>query len=450
VAMALLVAFAAAAPSGHEITALPGWSGPLPSRHYSGYLNISQTKRIHYWFVESMNNPTTDPVVVWMNGGPGCSSLDGFVYEHGPFRFSEDGTSLVRFNQSWASLANMLYIEAPVGVGFSYATDSAYACNDDQTAYDNRLAVQTFFSLFPEYNQHDLFITGESYGGIYVPTLAESILQATENGTYKGAPLKGIAVGNGCTGNEIGVCGGERDKYETEYLLGTAFVDPSLKDAIRAACDFSNSSVPSMPCQVLLNKMHNNLGNIDMYNIYGSCINGDSNQVLRAPLGKTYTDIRGPTACIDSILASNYFNRADVQAAIHVQKPVERWSTCGTAPGWTYNSNRANLPRDSYPYIIEHIKVVIYNGDWDTCVPYTDNVAWTSGMNYPTKAAWHPWFYNVTAEGVTSEQVGGYATVYDKNDFTFVTVRGGRHEVPETAPDKALALLSHLIHGVGF
>lgn len=91
---------------------------------YSGYLNVSATKRLHYWLVTSENNPDADPTVLWLNGGPGCSSLDGWAYEHGPFRINAtDPTQLVQFDYNWNKQANMLYLEAPVGVGFSYSTD---------------------------------------------------------------------------------------------------------------------------------------------------------------------------------------------------------------------------------------------------------------------------------------------------------------------------------------
>ena len=80
------------APSSDEISTLPGWDGELPSKQYSGYLDVSKTKHYHYWFVECENNPKDAPVVLWLNGGPGCSSLIGLVYEHGPFRI--DGVGL--------------------------------------------------------------------------------------------------------------------------------------------------------------------------------------------------------------------------------------------------------------------------------------------------------------------------------------------------------------------
>ncbi len=89
-------------------------------------INGDGVKFAHYWFVTSQNNPATDPVVLWLNGGPGCSSMDGLFIEQGPLLF--DGTytngipNLQANPQSWNRVANMLYIEAPVGVGFSFST----------------------------------------------------------------------------------------------------------------------------------------------------------------------------------------------------------------------------------------------------------------------------------------------------------------------------------------
>ena len=96
---ALSVVCAAYAPD--EITSLPGWEGQLPSKQYSGYLNGSNTTRLHYWLVESENSPETSPTVLWFNGGPGCSSLDGFIYEHGPFEVSDDFMTLTTREYRW-------------------------------------------------------------------------------------------------------------------------------------------------------------------------------------------------------------------------------------------------------------------------------------------------------------------------------------------------------------
>ena len=444
-----------AQPFADEIISLPGWPGALPSKHYSGYLNVGRTKHLHYWLVEAEEDSQTKPVVLWLNGGPGCSSLDGFFYEHGPFRPDPtDPTKLVRFEQTWAKLANMVYLEAPAGVGFSYSDDPAdYSTNDDKTAQDNLEAVEALFSKFPALKNNHFYITGESYAGVYVPTLAEAILAATAMGTYTGAPLKGIAVGNGCSGNEVGVCGPDRWKYETTFLLGTSFVSPSLKKQIESGCDFDAPS-PSAKCSALMNQMHTQVGHVNLYNVYGDCISGSisgstkpassapathnvAHKVPFSPVGAG-----GPDACINSIEASAYFNQPSVINATHVKKPPFEWSVCGNQIH--YQSNRPNLPRDTYPGLVEKIRVLIYNGDWDACVPHTDAEAWTESMGFEVTEGFHPWMYK------NNTQVAGYAVRYANNNFTFITIKGGRHEVPETAPAQAYEMLRRVISGENF
>lgn len=99
----LAVVFGAYAPD--EITNLPGWNGNLPSKHYSGYLNVTGTgSHLHYYLAQSESNPATDPTVFWFNGGPGCSSMDGWAYEHGPFEISKDGSQLTLREYRWCDL----------------------------------------------------------------------------------------------------------------------------------------------------------------------------------------------------------------------------------------------------------------------------------------------------------------------------------------------------------
>ena len=91
----------------------------MPSLSYSGMLTVSPTKALHYIFVESLNDPVNDPVVIWFNGGPGCSSLLGFMQENGPFVIDDNSTVIIENPHPWNGMANMLYIESPAGVGFS-------------------------------------------------------------------------------------------------------------------------------------------------------------------------------------------------------------------------------------------------------------------------------------------------------------------------------------------
>lgn len=103
-------------------------------RHFSGYLPISTDKRVFYWFVEAAAplDPASAPLTLWTNGGPGCSGLFGLLEEMGPFRPTKDGNALVANPLSWNRLSNMLYVEIPVGVGFSYSHDAKDYRTGDQ------------------------------------------------------------------------------------------------------------------------------------------------------------------------------------------------------------------------------------------------------------------------------------------------------------------------------
>ena len=142
---------------------------------YSGMLHFDETS-LHYVFFNSQRDPNKDPVVLWLNGGPGCSSLIGMVYENGPFTFKE-GTANFQINpHAWNKKANLLYISSPAGVGFSSNTANNYTHDDGTVAQDNYRALVVFFAKFPNLLKNDFYITGESYAGIYVPYLADLIL----------------------------------------------------------------------------------------------------------------------------------------------------------------------------------------------------------------------------------------------------------------------------------
>jgi carboxypeptidase C (cathepsin A) len=105
------------------------------------------------------------------------------------------------------------------------------------------MAVEQFYKLFPELVHNKLYITGESYAGVYVPTLAEEIIKREQDGTYTGAPLAGIGVGNGCSGNEVGICGWgtQGTYYEWLYLLSSSLVERSVKNLANSVCNWYDS-----------------------------------------------------------------------------------------------------------------------------------------------------------------------------------------------------------------
>ena len=126
----------------------------------------------------------------------------------------------------------------------------------------------------------------------------------------------------------------------------------------------------------------------------------------------------GPLACINAGPTGAYLNQVAVRSAIHVssESVTGKWTICTSKV--EYEMTEKDEPKEIYPDLIDNYRVLIYNGDTDSCVPITDNESWTSGMNYPIKNKWRPWYVN--------QQVAGYVTEYEQG-FSFLTVKGAGH-----------------------
>jgi carboxypeptidase C (cathepsin A) len=244
-----------AAPADELVSSLP-IVGDLNFNAYSGYVDIADTtKEIHYLMVESQNDPTTDPLIVWFNGGPGCSSLIGFTTENGPYTFAENADPIVN-EYSWNQEANILYIEQPAGVGFSYCNSrSDCKSGDDQSAEDNLAALLAWYEKFPEFKEHELYLSGESYAGIYVPLLASQIHNHNQNASESDYQpnLKGFMVGNGVTDWKYDTQPAFIEMGFQHGLYSTTFEE----EKISLNCDFSyvffNDNNISWKCKQWMN-----------------------------------------------------------------------------------------------------------------------------------------------------------------------------------------------------
>ncbi|CAK4088123.1 unnamed protein product [Aphanomyces euteiches] len=201
VVLSLCVALAVATAHTHKITALPGYndSKPINFDQFAGYIRLpSNGQSMFYWLVEAETTPRSAPLVLWLNGGPGCSSLSGFFTELGPFVVQSDLT-VKRNPYAWNRKANMIFLDSPAGVGFSRPVldDSEY--NDDVTAARTYEFLVAFFAMYPQYNGRAFYVAGESYAGIYIPFLVHNlVLNPISNVNFTG-----FAIGNPFTDRKI-------------------------------------------------------------------------------------------------------------------------------------------------------------------------------------------------------------------------------------------------------
>ncbi|MQL82927.1 hypothetical protein Taro_015394 [Colocasia esculenta] len=192
----------AASMESDRIDLLPGQPGRADFDQYAGYVTVDQKagRALFYYFAEAPSSiASSAPLVLWLNGGPGCSSFgNGAMLELGPFRVEKDGKSLKRNIYSWNSVANVLFLESPAGVGFSYSnTTTDYGLSGDRrTAEDSYTFLVNWLERFPQYKGRDFYIAGESYAGHYIPQLAYKILHNNKliKGNQTVIKLRGIAV----------------------------------------------------------------------------------------------------------------------------------------------------------------------------------------------------------------------------------------------------------------
>ncbi|XP_077982218.1 lysosomal protective protein-like [Glandiceps talaboti] len=442
------------AANSDEVVSLPGLSKKPSFKHYSGYLDSTGTKKLHYWFVESQNSPTKDPVLLWLNGGPGCSSLDGFLSELGPFHVNDDGTTLYENVFSWNKVANVLFLEAPAGVGFSYSADKNYTTSDDQVSIDNYQALQSFFVKFPEFANNSFYVTGESYGGIYVPTLAMRIMQG--NATIN---FKGFAVGNGMSSYELN----DNSIVYFGYYHGIFGDDlwTNLNDFCckQGVCNFYNNT--DQNCVLALDQVQHFLYNIglNMYSLYMDCAGGipPHMQRFRADFknifrfynfeipnmkmnGSKYQanakSLGGTPPCIDATAITKYLNQDSVRKALHIESSLPQWQICSDEVGANYHRNYDNM-FNQYQTLLTKYKALVYNGDTDMACNFLGDQWFVESLNKKEVQTRQPWTYN--------NQVAGF--YHQFQNITFVTVKGSGHMVPQWRPGQALQMITDFLNG---
>ncbi|GMY22561.1 serine carboxypeptidase-like 40 isoform X3 [Fagus crenata] len=416
-----------------KIERLPG-QPPVEFSQYGGYVTVDKLagRALYYYFVEAQHSKESLPLLLWLNGGPGCSSLAyGAMQELGPFRVNSDGKTLHKNRFSWNIAANVLFLESPAGVGFSYSnTTSDYnTSGDSRTATDSYVFLANWLERFPEYKKRDFYISGESYAGHYVPQLAHTILHHNKKAKRTVINLKGILIGNAVINDETD----ERGMYD--YLATHAIISDQDAYQITKYCDFSsNASTQSTECNTASEAISKDIDNIDIYNIYApSCT---SSKLTARPKKVSGLAI---DPCSDYYVHA-YLNRPDVQSALHanVTKLTHDWEACSDIIQKWGDSPSTMIPLLN-EFMANGLRVWIFSGDIDGRVPVTSTKYSLNKMKLPVKTEWHPWFLG--------GEVGGYTEVY-KGDLTFATVREAGHQVPSYQPVRALSLIKHFLDGI--
>ncbi|KAL2349538.1 hypothetical protein Fmac_003538 [Flemingia macrophylla] len=432
----LILVFTLCSPvaSNTIVKTLPGFLGELPFLLETGYIGVGELNEIQlfYYFIESEGRPSADPLVLWLNGGPGCSALSGLMYEIGPISFdyerSIEGNKpvLVLNEYSWTKVANIIFLDAPVGTGFSYAETSAgYNTSDTKSTTDIYMFLRKWLVAHPKFQKNPVYIAGDSYSGIPVPVIVKKISDDNKAGNLPLINLKGYVLGNPLTdrkllsnsrikfAHRVGLlsdqlyeetkldCDGKYvypNKSETRCIEDLEIVNLCLKDI-----NLAMVLEPSCSLNATINGNRLDLsadGFILEVNPTPDALLLDVNRTERWCRNNNY------------VFISIWSNDKEVQDSLHVRRgTIQEWERCN----WGLR------------YVYDIMSVVDYHRNFSSedlrALIYSDG-------------EWRPWFVD--------GQVVGYTERYEWNKYnlTFATVKGGGHTAPEYKPKECLAMMS--------
>ncbi|KAF6214175.1 hypothetical protein GE061_008914 [Apolygus lucorum] len=386
---------------------------------YSGYITVNDELKsnMFFWFFPAENNRHKAPVILWLQGGPGGSSLFGTFYENGPFSITED-LKLERREHYWSQELNVIYIDNPVGTGFSYTTDdNGYATDETDVGKDLHEALSQFFQLFPELRSNDFFISGESYAGKYIPALAHTIHEKNPE-TEEKINLKGFAIGDGWIDPR-------NMMVYSDYLYQHGLIDDNLKGMLKEleqntvklidAKSWYNASVENDKILALVSNIS---GPVDYYDYLIAGFGGDQ----------------------DSVAA--FLNNSEVRKSLHVGNLV--FNDGAEVAEKLYE----DVVKSVAPWLeelMDEYRVLLYNGQLDIICAYpltinfVKQLKWSGTADY-LKAPRKQWY--------VGEQLAGFSKT--AGNFTEVLVRNAGHMVPSNQPAWALDLITRFTQNIPF
>ncbi|XP_053323156.1 probable serine carboxypeptidase CPVL [Spea bombifrons] len=403
--------------------------GELPGanvKSYAGYLTVNKTynSNLFFWFFPAQVNPETAPVLLWLQGGPGGTSMFGLFVEHGPYVVNENLTLSLR-NFSWAQTYSMLYIDNPVGTGFSFTDDDrGFAVNQEDVGRDLYSALTQFFQIFPDYQKNEFYATGESYAGKYVPAIGYYIHTHNPSAKVK-INFKGIAIGDGLCDPEV-MLGGYAD-----FMYQTGMVDENQKVFVQQQTDLAENYIKQKKW-------------IEAFDVFDSLLNGD-----RTSYPSFYQNVTGCTNYFNFLqcqepLDQEYFGPflglSEVRKSIHVGNLTFH---DGSEVEKHLVSDVMQTIKPWLAVLMDNYRVLLYSGQLDVIVaaPLTERfiptVPWSRVEEYK-KSDRRYWKIRPS-----DREVAGY--VRSVGEFFQVIVRGGGHILPYDQPERSFVMIDRFI-----
>jgi len=426
----------------------PHFCDPKSPKSISGYMDISdqkgEDKHLFYWMFEkrtkkSLRSPDVNPhtpedntpIILWLTGGPGCSSTLALLYENGPCSVNAEGTKTKPNAYSWNEAAHVIFLDQPAGVGFSYA-DKENTKDETMVGFDVYYFLQSFYQKHTKYQSNPLFIVGESYGGHYAPAVAHRIM--IENKHLKKNTIhinmKGLAIGNGMTDPKVQYKYYADMAYNNSHKIKT--VPKPVYDAMKAAtpaCVSMINSCTTSPfgsqfaCQAAENYCNMALlapftaTGLNLYDIRTKCNHGD--------------------LCYDFGNIVKFMRLKSTRKALHISDKSREWATCNMHVHDQFTVDAMSDMSSNVKELLDNdVATLIYAGDTDYICNYLGNKAWTDELKWK-----HSTEYKKSKPYDWKKQ--GLATSY--KSLTYLQVYDAGHMVPHDQPKVALEMIRDFV-----
>lgn len=435
------------------VTSLPGLFHNIPQEEiplmFSGQLELYPENKTHYYFWKYVDNHKVEKAkgktIFWLNGGPGCSSMDGALMEAGPFRVNKQG-EVTYNNGSWHKAGDIVFVDQPAGTGFSYSDD-----------YDETLAavvhhfirfLEKYYELFPEDSENEIILAGESYAGQYIPYIAEGILNRNKDSQDESSKfnLKGLLIGNGW------IAPNEQSLSYLPYSVQAGILKKENPN-------WTSVMHQHEKCQNIVNQI--NGGTLEEGVNANDVVSRECEQVLNLILKVTLdNDAAKNQQCVnmyDFTLKDSYpscgmnwppdleyvnpfLNDKSVLNQLNV-KLHQLWSECSGPVGRHLRNKNTEPAVSLLPGILEKIPIILFNGNRDIICNYIGtenfikNLEWNGAKGFPEEAKAQDWKYE--------DEIVGY--IRSARNLTFVNVFDASHMVPFDKPHVSRSIIDLLL-----
>ncbi|KAE9963480.1 Cell death protease [Venturia inaequalis] len=430
------------------VHSLPGAPKDKPLlKMHAGHIEITPEHHGNLFFWHFANRHLADRprTVIWLNGGPGCSSEDGAMMEIGPYRVRKGGELEIN-DGAWDEFANVLFVDNPVGTGYSYVDSDSYVSELKDMADQFVQFLEKWFKLFPQYSHDDIYIAGESYAGQHIPYIARAMLDRNK---IKGTDLwnlKGLLIGNGWIS--------ALDQYPSYLayayehgLIQRGTADANIIEKQQASCmqqlsDGGKDHVDNRECEEILQailrvtstekngkKMCLNMYDVRLTDEYPSC---------------------GMNWPPDLVSVTPYLRRNDVMDALHIERfnapggNSPGWSECSGDVGGAFTASESAPSVTLLPDLLTKVPIILFSGDQDLICNYKgteeliNNLSFNGGKGFESNgvtAPRHDWVFEGEPAGIYQEA----------RNLTYIKFYNSSHMVPFDYPRRTRDMLDRFM-----